>query len=103
MEEDIQINQQDDITDNVIEMCIDDSSQADDTATVADEPIAVFVPEEEGYMYIEDEVGFQCNGRCTSGWCSTCDDERNDDFDHQAFQEWIEERRANLLERTFFF
>jgi hypothetical protein len=97
MEEDSQINQQDDITENVIEICIDDSP-ADDTAT--DEPIAVFVPEEEGYRYIEDEVHFQCNGRCPSGWCSTC--ERNDDFDHQAFQAWIEELRANLLERTYF-
>lgn len=97
MEQNNQINQQDDTTEIVMEICIDDSP-ADDTVT--DEAIAVFVPEEEGYRYIEDESDYQCNGRCMTGWCSTCDENR-ERLDYQAHQEWIHEVTANFLDRTY--
>jgi hypothetical protein len=72
MEQGNETMQQDDVVEDNMDIV---NNSADNDPLLSDEPIAVFISEEEGYRYIYCDDVYPCLGKCPSGWCSSCDEE----------------------------
>jgi hypothetical protein len=75
MEQGNRPKQQDDVAEDNMKSVIVINDSAGNDPLLLDEPIAVFISEEEGYRYIDCDDVYPCLGKCPSGWCSSCDEE----------------------------